>query len=207
MLAMAMCVLAGCERRPDVAEVSAVAGETAVPAAGCDIDACLEKAMAHLKAQTREHQDAWGIAHASWDADQETGILTWTLEDGRKATAPFQIVGTYSVRSGTFLWSWDNPSILEPLSEDARTVRAFGKEHGIDFLQWGKIDCTEESAWELAALANLLCERRGVYRGPSGVARLFMTFGEVTVSGPVEGPDAPDAGPEPGVPVRNVPES
>lgn len=146
-----------------------------------DIDGYLEKASEHLKAQTRGHEELWRIGEARWGADQETGILTWSFEDGRKVEAPFQIVGTYNTASGTFLWGWDNPSVLESRAEDARAVQAFGKEHGIDFLQWRKLDCTEESAWELAALANLLCERQGVYGGPAGDARVFMTFGEVRV--------------------------
>ena len=155
--------------------------EKEAPASDFDLEAYLAKANAHLQAQTQGHEAAWRIGEARWDADQETGILTWTFKDGTTAEAPFQIVGTYSTSSGTFLWGWDHPSVLAPLQEDAKAVKAFAREHGIGSLLERKVTCTEDEAWEFAAIANLLCERQGVYRGPSGSARVFMTFGEVTV--------------------------
>jgi hypothetical protein len=32
------------------------------------------------------------------------------------------------------------------------------------------------------ALACMLCEAQGAYRGPAGAARVFFTFGKVTLS-------------------------
>jgi hypothetical protein len=36
--------------------------------------------------------------------------------------------------------------------------------------------------WHMAALANRLCERNGVYRGPAGTTFVFFTFGQVQLS-------------------------
>ena len=172
-------VLGGCDRRDEVEITTMIEKEE--PASDFDLESYLEKANDHLDAQMQALDVAWFFGKARWDADQETGILKWTFEDGRTAEAPFQIVGTYSTSSGTFLWGWDHPSVLAPLQKDAKAVKAFAKEHGIGSLLERKVTCTEDEAWEFAAIANLLCERQGVYRGPSGSARVFMTFGEVTV--------------------------
>ena len=91
-----------------------------------DFDAYLEKANHHLEALTDGHRQLWDFGSADrWDADQETGIITWTFPDGVTVEAPFQIVGTYSTSSGSFLWGWDHPSVLAPLQEDAKAVKAF----------------------------------------------------------------------------------
>jgi hypothetical protein len=100
------------------------------------------------------------------------------------ATAPAQIIGTYSTESGTFLWAWDHPSVLAPLQEHARRVRDYGEEHGVADLTTRKLECEELQAWEFTALACHLCGGQGAYRGPAGPTLVFMTFGEVTLSQP-----------------------
>ena len=145
-----------------------------------DIDSYLDKANNHLKALTEAHDGMWRIGTADrWDADQETGIITWTFQDGTIVAAPFQIVGTYNSLDSTFLWGWDHPSVAEPLRKDAEAVLEFAQKHGVDFLQDRKVSCDEHGAWELTALATLISDRQGAYRGPAGTTFVFMTFGEV----------------------------
>ncbi len=147
-----------------------------------DIDEYMEKASNHLAALNQTHQDVWGLGNADrWDADQETGILSWTFPDGTIVRADFQIVGTYNLEDGSFLWGWDHPSVELPLREDAQAVLQMGQDHDIDFLQWRKLDCSEEDVWRLVALATLLNDRQGAYRGPAGNVFVFMTFGQVQI--------------------------
>jgi hypothetical protein len=148
-----------------------------------DIDAYFEKANNHLAALTAAHDSAWNMGAAErWDADQETGILTWTFSNGVVVKAPFQIIGTYNTKDNTFLWGWDHPSVVEPLRQDAISVLEFAKQNHIEFLQDRKVECDEEAAWDLAAIASLVCDRQGVYRGPAGTTYVFMTFGNVEIS-------------------------
>ncbi len=147
-----------------------------------DIDAYMEEAKEHLATLTRGHQTSWGLGSADWwDADQETGMITWSFSDGRIVESPFQIIGTYSTKDGTFLWGWDHPSVTEPVRKDAQLVLDFGREHDLGFLQERKLECSEEAAWDLVALAVLICDRQGAYRGTAGTTSILMTFGEVAI--------------------------
>jgi hypothetical protein len=139
----------------------------------------IAKAMAGLQALTAAHDGVWQIGQAAWSVDQEEGTITFTSPKGVIATAPVQIIGSYNTRDGTWLWGWDNPSLEPPLTEHARKVRSFGQEHGYDALTTPKLACPEEQCWELAALACMLAEAQGAYRGPAGAVRVFMTFGDV----------------------------
>jgi len=144
----------------------------------------VERAMNGLQAMTAAHDGMWQIGQAAWSVNQDEGTITFDSPKGLRATAPVQIVGSYDTRDGTWLWGWDNPSLAAPLTEHARKVRDYGQEHGYYALTTATFACPEDQCWELAALACMLCEAQGAYRGPSGTARVFMTFGEVALTKP-----------------------
>lgn len=63
-------------------------------------------------------------------------------------------------------------------------LKAFGEEHGVEKLTTRKWAGTEDDAWAMAALAVMLCDAQGAYRGPTGPAYVFMTFDEIEQVGP-----------------------
>jgi hypothetical protein len=142
----------------------------------------IEKAVNHLQALTAAHDGTWHIGQAAWSVDQDEGTITFVSPQGIRAVAPVQIVGSYDTAQGTWLWAWSNPSVTAALTEHARQVQAFGQQRGFELLTTPRLTCPEAQCWELAALACLLCEAQGVYRGPAGSARVFFTFGSVTLS-------------------------
>ena len=147
-----------------------------------EFSALLNQSMEELRMKTAGHDSAWGIGEANWSVDQDIGEIVFTTPRGLTAMAPVQVIGTYNTDDGTWLWAWDNPSIEGPLREHAIKVRQYGEQNGISALTTRKTSCTEDEAWELAALACKLCEAQGAYRGPAGATRVLMTFGKVRLS-------------------------
>ena len=141
----------------------------------------VEKAMNGLRSLTAAHDGMWQISQAAWSVNQDEGLITFDSPTGIRATAPVQVVGSYDTQDSTWLWGWDNPSLEEPLTQHARKVQAYGHEQGIEIFTKPKFVCPEDQCWELAAFACMLCEAQGVYRGPAGTARVFMTFGSVSL--------------------------
>lgn len=142
----------------------------------------LTQSMEELRMKTDGHDAGWGLGKAAWSVDQEQGEIVFTRDDGVKAIAPVQIIGTYNTKDGTWLWGWDHPSVQPALQEHARRVHEYGKKKGIARLLIRKLACSELEAWEFVALACKLCEAQGAYRGPAGVALVYMTFGNVKLS-------------------------
>ena len=69
----------------------------------------IEAAREGLAMQTSAHTSLWNLANAeSWAADLDEGTVTFQFEDGITAKAPMQIIGTYNLADGTFLWGWDH---------------------------------------------------------------------------------------------------
>jgi hypothetical protein len=142
----------------------------------------IDRAMNGLQVMTAAHDGMWQIGQAAWNVDQDEGTITFDSPKGIRAKAPVQFVGSYNTKDGTWLWGWDNPSLEAPLTEHAKKVRAYGIENAYDILTTPKLLCPEDQCWELAALTCMLCDAQGAYRGPAGTARVFMTFGKVTLS-------------------------
>ncbi|TCC61052.1 hypothetical protein E0H73_17495 [Kribbella pittospori] len=124
----------------------------------------------------------WGLGSADrWDLDQTTGLITWSFPD-KVATAPAQILGSFSPTSGTWLWAWANQSILPELSRDALAVRDWAMANGQEALARAKVEADEQLASTLVALAVRITKARGFYRAPSGNSVVVITFGPVTLT-------------------------
>lgn len=147
--------------------------------ASAELQALLDQSMEELRLKTAGHDAVWNIGEANWSVDQDVGDIVFTTPRGLTATAPVQIIGTLNTDDSTWLWAWDNPSVEAPLQEHALKVKAYGEQNGIAALTTRKLRCSEDEAWELAALACKLCEAHGGYRGPAGATRVLMTFGKV----------------------------
>ena len=146
-----------------------------------DFHALCEKAMNDLKIKSQSHRDVWGLGSADrWDLNQETGTLSFTFPD-KIVSCEAQIIGSWNGAKGSWLWAWQNPSILDPLKRASEKVRAYGMQHGIDTLTTPKWEGTEEDAWQMAALTCLLNESQGVYRGPAGDMFVFIAFGSPSI--------------------------
>ncbi|NNJ27631.1 DUF6882 domain-containing protein [Alienimonas chondri] len=175
----------GCAPDPAAPEPTEPSETAPIPSADAqpatDFEQLVAASVEELETKT-ELNKAWGLGTFDrWDLDQQTGEIVFSNADGTTARASAQIIGSFSANDSSWLWAWDNPSIADALKADARTVKAYGEEHGIDRLTTRKWTGTEEGAWEMAAVAAKLCGATGVYRGPAGRSSVFITFGEVDV--------------------------
>lgn len=150
-----------------------------------DADLYTSQAIELLQEQTAAHSSMWRLGDEdNWSADQNSGRITFWFADGTIAEADIQIVGTFNTASGTFLWSWDHPSIQEPLRAHARLARQFGERHRLLNFTERAVKCTEEKAWEFTAVAARLGGANGAYRSPVGTVIIYMTFGEIKLLKP-----------------------
>lgn len=148
----------------------------------------LDASMEELRLKTAEAQKAWGLGTFDrWDIDQQAGNLVFSNADGTTAVAPAQIIGSFNASDNSWLWAWDNPSIVDDRKLNALKLKEYGEKHRIEKLTTRKWTGTEDDAWEMVALAVKLCDAQGAYRGPSGSTYVFITFGEVKISKPKDG--------------------
>jgi hypothetical protein len=155
-----------------------------------DFETMLRASMDELLFNTQQHQDAWKFGkEESWSVDPERSELVFTFP-GRKVYAPAQVLGTLHMETGSWLWSWADPSVPDVLQAHALRMREYGEAHGIERLTAPEWPGTECDCWYLAAFSCSLFDFKGAYRGPSGDSYAFITFGEPTLDPPLEDREA-----------------
>ena len=153
------------------------------PPASLEPEATLERSIDEMNRKHEAIADAWGLgAIAHWSADQELGVITFSSAGGSFVRAPMQIIGSYNSAVGTWMWSWENPSVNQLLAQDARRARAFGEKYALWEFMDGVVECEEADAWKFRALCLHLGGGVGAYCGAeSPTSSVFMTFGAVTI--------------------------
>lgn len=149
-----------------------------------DIEALIAGSVESLQLMNAEHRNNWHLGREqSWKVDEAEGRIVFTFADGGEVSAPVQVIGTFHVKNGTFMWGWDHPSVLRKLQKHAAHVKTFGEEYNCAEFTTAQVPCTEKRAWEYAALAMLLAEASGAYRARiTPDTFVYMTFGEIEVT-------------------------
>jgi hypothetical protein len=154
-----------------------------------DFDGLLRLSMEELLLKTQTHQQRWLFgSEEQWNLDPGQGEVAFSFP-GRIVTAPAQIIGNYSTETAIWTWAWANSEVPQSLNTHALQLRHYGEQNGIPRLTSPEWAGEETDCWYMAALACRLCGFHGAYRGPSENRYSFITFGEVTLSPPLENRD------------------
>jgi hypothetical protein len=127
-------------------------------------------------AQDRAKEDFRLGSYQRFDWNQENGTLVFSDSGIAKVVAAIQLVGSISKRSGTWLWSWDNSTVLGNVKDRLVEVRQFGERHGLKELIIPKWVATEEDGWAMTAITAKLLQAKGAYRSPDDNGFSFFVF-------------------------------
>ena len=121
---------------------------------------CVEE----LKVLQENFQNEYNVDwYENWFYNQSTGLLTFSTGD-KEINFKYFDVGSFSEKSNTWEWSWDNDSTPESIKEKVNIVKEFGQKSNFSKLTTGYFDSDEFEAWEFAAIAAKLTNGIGVYR-------------------------------------------
>jgi hypothetical protein len=147
-----------------------------------DARSFIQQSVAGLQAQQSANDGTWKMREASkWDIDQDNGLIVFSFADGKTASAPVQIVGTFNPKDGTFMWGWGHPAVDPALRRAASTTLEWARKNKLERWTSRTVACTEAEAWEFTAVAARLDSATGAYRAPAGGPLVFVVFGQVTL--------------------------
>lgn len=109
-----------------------------------------------------------------YDYDQEDASLVFSSAGVPRVAMKIQIVGSWSARTNTWLWSWSDESILPGAAEYVHLLEQFGEEYDFERLKTPHWPAEQADGWEMACIACLLLQGEGVYRSPDDDGALFM---------------------------------
>ncbi|MGE3820808.1 MAG: DUF6882 domain-containing protein [Isosphaeraceae bacterium] len=153
-----------------------------------------------LQAKQADLERRFGLSgFARWWFDQPTGLLRFEdSADRAPVETPFTEVGSYSVKTRTWVWGWANGSVLEEQRKKSSRLRALAELTGFDVFRRGVWEADESLAWELTALAVGHLGAQGAYRCPMDHLHVFLAIEGVRPV-PVPAPVTPRGqGREPG---------
>jgi hypothetical protein len=123
-----------------------------------------EKCVKELNAvQARFRKDFDLNSWENWFYDEVTELLTFSTGE-KQLNFKFVSVGSYSEKSNTWKWSWDNPTTHEKVKEATKLVRDFGEQSEFSKLTEGCFPSDEFEAWEFTAITVSLLNGIGAYR-------------------------------------------
>ena len=140
----------------------------------------VETSMAYLHARQNELEVQYRLDnYPRYDWHQDPAELVFSDQGKPKVIADIQFVGSISTRSGSWMWSWANASLLESAKSKIRQVRTYGDTHSLLKLACGYWDAEEVDGWEMTAVAAFLLKAKGAYRSPDERGFTFMILTNV----------------------------
>ncbi len=145
----------------------------------------LEESRLFLDTQQATCEQEYGPTKFNrMDYEQETGKMIFSdVGAVPRVVADYQIVGSLSESSGSWLWSWDNPYLLEIVIRDIWGVKAYGDEYDMEKLVNPKWEANEKDAWDMTAIAANLLKAKGAYSFKSDDIRVFVIFTRISQVG------------------------
>lgn len=144
-----------------------------------------QKAYDYLFARQDDCDSIYHIGRFEhWYYDQATGKLTFSNKDTIKLVIDYEEVGSISLKSNTWLWSWDNSSIEPKVKSQITNVRDYGDKRDFKKLTEAKWKADLYDGWEMTAIAAYLMKAKGAYRIPIHDSSLysFMIFKNIRVT-------------------------
>ena len=139
----------------------------------------VEKCIEDLKVLQDSFKNKFDLTwYENWFYDQTTGLLTFSTGD-KQLNFKYIDIGSYSEKSATWKWSWDNDTTLANVKERTTLIRDFGHRSGFSKLTEGYFPSDEIEAWEFAAIAARLLNGMAVYRPVSDTGlKIFLVVTE-----------------------------
>ncbi len=138
----------------------------------------IQQSLVNIENKQKELVESFDLDNYSRiEYDQESGTMTFS-EEGvqQKVVAHFQVIGTYSDASKTWLWAWDNPYLLDNTTEASLKIKEFGEKNKIQKLTDPKWDATRQDAWEMTAMAAHILQAKGVQIIPSDEINAYVVL-------------------------------
>jgi hypothetical protein len=145
-----------------------------------DFKELLDRSKNFLEEQMQLCNTLYGLDGCNrMDYEQETGRMIFSSLAYPEIITDFRIAGSVSGRSYTWLWSWDNPYLLDKVVGEVWKVKEYGEQHSIYKLVEPRWEATEEDGWDMTAITAYILEAKGAYRFPSDEIMTYAVFMDI----------------------------
>lgn len=101
--------------------------------------------------------------YSNWFYDQTTEFLTLSLDD-KEINFKYIPVGTFSSKTNTWMWAWENAHSIENSKLKTLQIKEFGIKYNFKKLKSGYFESDSNEGWKFVAIANQILNGIGGYR-------------------------------------------
>ncbi|MDR6528926.1 hypothetical protein J2787_004365 [Chryseobacterium rhizosphaerae] len=117
-------------------------------------------------------------SYANWFYDSETELLRLYDHDD-EIYFKYIPIGTYSLKSATWMWSWFNNHSIEKSRSELLLVKEFGIENNYEKLHNGTFSSDEYDGWELSSICLHFVNGIGIYKVNTDELDKYMLITDV----------------------------
>lgn len=145
-----------------------------------DWDELVRTSLAHAQDCARKLESQFGLSrYKRWTFSPDGPALLLARNGPAELAAKFQVAGSIEQGSGTWVWSWADPSIFAAFNDHVEQVRNYGQSRGFARLTEGRWLATEAEGYEMAAIANYLLQGNGVHAPPHPEGQAYFVLRDV----------------------------
>ncbi len=140
------------------------------------LDSFLEAALEEFNSKQKSlHASDPMSSFTSWHFDPKTETLELLKDNLTCGKFQCQILGTYAPNEGTFEWAWNSPNLERNSIVDSESVRRFGEENSVEYLQAGVIPVPEIKYLSYCcAIGVKLSGAIGIFHNSGGDVQLVL---------------------------------
>jgi hypothetical protein len=114
------------------------------------------------------------IGDSNWQIDINQGVIYF--DDN--ITFSIQLLGTFSLSSETWLWSWNNEASQLPISviEQALSLKSYGEKNNINLFTTAQFDTTQQELYKIGVIATGMFNTDGYYLADFGQGIALVTI-------------------------------
>jgi hypothetical protein len=101
-----------------------------------------------------------------WAYERAGKQITFFKDGAPSLVAEYELIGSLSMTSKTWLWAWANPTNYPEVISRIKAVAVFGKDRGFPHLTVPKWPAEESRAWAVSAIAARILNAQAVFRAP-----------------------------------------
>ncbi len=115
-------------------------------------------------------------SYENWFYDHGIGAFHFKSDNGRNLYFKYVDVGSFSTKTNTWNWSWDNNTTPKHVRSALEKVKTFGTNNNFEQLTKGLFEGDEYTGWEMTAISAKLLNMIGAYSIPQEHLTIYFIF-------------------------------
>ncbi len=142
-----------------------------------DFEEYQHKCLEDISSLQNEFMKLYDInSYENWFYDHGVGAFHFKSHSGKNLYFKYVKVGSFSTKTHTWNWSWDNKSTPAHVSSHLHKVKAFGQSNNFEYLTKGVFEGDDYTGWAMTAVSAKLLNAIGAYRVPEEHLFLYFIF-------------------------------